>query len=127
MNAYTQLIRLIVNAMSQLHIYYLLCHSIFGLEMRRSRLKKRKATTNHRVRHMIPKSHPHNLSLIVFSEAKVFFNSFTVFLVLTLAPAKLSSILVRVSPYSATISFSVSYILLIFCKEEDTFSILFCL
>jgi hypothetical protein len=82
--------------------------------MIKSRQKNTNATISHTPKHMMPQSHPQSLSLMDLSPSNVFFNSLTVPLVLPLVVLKLSSILLRVWPYSSTISLRVEYILLIF-------------
>ena len=66
------------------------------------------ATINQIDKHIMPKSHPHILSLILFSELRAFASSCTVFFVFYLDTTILSSILFIVSPYSTTISLSGS-------------------
>jgi hypothetical protein len=77
-------------------------------------IKNTRATTIHTPKHIIPKSIPHTLSLTPFSFFSAFCSSDTVFFVFYLVFDMFPSILSRVSPYSCTISLSVSYILCIF-------------
>ena len=108
-------------------IKFLLIQSILGPLIVISIKKNAQATMNQTLRHMTLASQLIIFSFTVFSFLSVFFNSSTVFFVLVLDWKKLSSILLSVSPYSATISLRVSCILLIFWRDVETLTIFYVL